>query len=145
MYTNKNKRTLKINVTRCRDCRSAKTIETRLGLLHKTVQYTTPLYINFLMWMERSVGWGCILNCFMLSSLPCLCVCWSANPSYILLHFYITLFMSLLLGADACLSWAATLFSQASYICSIGWRIVDQVRLSSNTPCTPTVFLNPRP
>jgi len=26
-------------------------------------------------------------------------------------------------------------------VCSIGWRIIDQTRLSSNTPCTPTVFL----
>jgi len=26
-------------------------------------------------------------------------------------------------------------------LCSIGWRIIDQNRLSSNTPRTPTVFL----
>ena len=37
----------------------------------------------------------------------------------------------------------ASLSSQASsvHVCSIGWRIIDQTRLSSNTPCTPTVFL----
>ena len=28
-----------------------------------------------------------------------------------------------------------------SNVCSIGWRMIDQTRLSSNTPCTPTVFL----
>jgi len=38
---------------------------------------------------------------------------------------------------------AASLSSQASSVdvCSIGWRIIDQSRLSSNTLCTPTVFL----
>jgi len=38
---------------------------------------------------------------------------------------------------------AASLSSQASsvHVCSIGWRTIDQTRLSSNTPCTPTVFL----
>jgi len=38
---------------------------------------------------------------------------------------------------------AASLSSQASSVdvCSIGWRIINQTRLSSNTPCTPTVFL----
>jgi len=37
---------------------------------------------------------------------------------------------------------AASLFSQASSldVRSIGWRTIDQTRLSSNTPCTPTVF-----
>ena len=31
---------------------------------------------------ERYVGWGCILNCFMLSSLPCFyAFCWSAIPT----------------------------------------------------------------
>ena len=30
----------------------------------------------------RYVGWGCILNCFTLSSLPCFCAfCWSAIPT----------------------------------------------------------------
>jgi len=38
---------------------------------------------------------------------------------------------------------AASLSSQASSVdvCSIGWRIIDQTRISSNTPCTPTAFL----
>jgi len=27
------------------------------------------------------------------------------------------------------------------FLCNIGWRIIDQTRLSSNTPRTPTVFL----
>ena len=32
--------------------------------------------------VERYVGWGCILNCFMLSSLPCFyAFCWSAIPT----------------------------------------------------------------
>jgi len=32
--------------------------------------------------LERYVGWGCILNCFMLSSLPCFyAFCWSAIPT----------------------------------------------------------------
>jgi len=33
--------------------------------------------------------------------------------------------------------------SQASsvHVCSVGWRIVDQTRLCSNTPCTQAVFL----
>jgi len=31
--------------------------------------------------VERYIGWGCILNCFMLSSLPCFyAFCWSAIP-----------------------------------------------------------------
>ena len=41
------------------------------GWWHKTVQYTTP-YIFFSLYMyyvERYVRWGCILNCFMPSSL----------------------------------------------------------------------------
>jgi len=35
----------------------------------------------------------------------------------------------------------ASLSSQASStdVCSIGWRIIDQTKLSSDTPCTPTV------
>jgi len=37
---------------------------------------------------------------------------------------------------------AANLSPQASLadVCSIGWRIIDQTRLSSNTLCIPTVF-----
>jgi len=42
------------NVTRCRDNRS--------------VHNSTLHIFN----VERYVGWGCVLNCFMLSSLPCL-------------------------------------------------------------------------
>jgi len=36
----------------------------------------------------------------------------------------------------------SSLSSQASSVdvCSIGWRIFDQTRLPSNTPCIPTVF-----
>ena len=39
---------------------------------------------------------------------------------------------------------AASLSSQASSVdvCSIGWRIIDQTRLSSNTPCTTNCFSN---
>ena len=40
---------------------------------------------------ERYVGWGCILNCFMLPSLPCFyAFCWSAIPTscYIFNVFY---------------------------------------------------------
>ena len=42
--------------------------------------------------VERYVGWGCILNCFMLSSLPCFCAfCWSAIPIHLVtfLMFFI--------------------------------------------------------
>jgi len=41
--------------------------------------------------VERYVGWGCILNCFKLSSLPCFyAFCWSAIPTscYIFNVFY---------------------------------------------------------
>ena len=31
----------------------------------------TQLDVLFIYNVERYVGWGCILNCFMLSSLPC--------------------------------------------------------------------------
>jgi len=32
--------------------------------------------------VERYVGWGCMLNCYMLSSLPCFyAFCWSAIPT----------------------------------------------------------------
>ena len=40
---------------------------------------------------QRYVGWSCVLNCFMLSSLPCFyAFCWSAIPtsSYIFNVFY---------------------------------------------------------
>ena len=39
---------------------------------------------------------------------------------------------------------AASLSCPASSVdaCSIGWRIIDQTRLSSNTACAPTVFLH---
>jgi len=37
-----------------------------------TVAYRTLAKISqSLMWKDNYVGWGCILNCFMLSSLPC--------------------------------------------------------------------------
>jgi len=48
------------------------------------VQYTTPPYISFHCY--RYVGWGCILNCFVLicTLLPCFMqICYP----YILLHF----------------------------------------------------------
>ena len=36
----------------------------------------------------RYVGWGCILNCFMLSSLPCFyAFCWSAIPTFLMFFF----------------------------------------------------------
>ena len=40
---------------------------------------------------ERYVGWSCVLNCFMLSSLPCFyAFCWSTIPTscYIFNAFY---------------------------------------------------------
>ena len=40
---------------------------------------------------QRYVGWSCVLNCFMLSSLPCFNIfCWSAIPTscYICNVFY---------------------------------------------------------
>ena len=60
--------------------------------------------------VERIVGWGCILNCFMLSSLPCfLAFCWSAitTSCYIFnVFFFLILSMSLFLATGACLSWS---------------------------------------
>ena len=39
-------------------------------------------YIRERVNVERYVGWGCILNCFRLSSLPCFYpFCWSAIPT----------------------------------------------------------------
>jgi len=54
--------------------------------------------------------------------------------------------MSLLLAEDECLSWSCHLLQSSKspltgFLCSIGWRLTVQTRLSSNTPCTPTVFL----
>ena len=85
----------------------------------------------------------------MLSSLPCFyAFCWSAIPTSC--YIFNVLFMSLFFSSRYMLEMkfaiyhrAASLPSQASSadVCSIGWRIIDQTRLSSNTPCTPTVFL----
>jgi len=44
--------------------------------------------------LKRYVGWGCILNCFMLLSLPCFpAFCCSAIPTFIFFR-------------GACLSWS---------------------------------------
>ena len=53
--------------------------------LPSQMPYNLPLHVG------RYVGWGCILNCFMLSSLPCFyAFCWSAIPTscYIFNVFY---------------------------------------------------------
>ena len=53
----------------------------------------------------RYVGWGCILNCFMQSSLPCFCFLLICYP-YILLYsecFFVLVHVTFL-AADACLS-----------------------------------------
>jgi len=40
-----------------------------VGIADQQKVYNPTLHIFN---VERYVGWGCILNCFMLSSLPCL-------------------------------------------------------------------------
>jgi len=106
--------------------------------------YSTLCIFN----VERHVGyqWGCILNCFMLSSLPCFyAFCWCAIPTscYIfnvsyscLCHFFSNKFMLEL--KLAIYYRAASLPSQASYAVLAQESLT---RLSSNTPGTPTVFL----
>ena len=42
--------------------------------------------------------------------------------------------------AEVCHLWLSSKSVLTGFLCSIGWRIIDQTRLSSNTPCTPTVF-----
>ena len=54
------------NVMRCWDSRSAKYKETRYRD-DSIKQFTIQPGPN----VERYVGWDCILNCFVLSSLPC--------------------------------------------------------------------------
>ena len=69
------------------------------------IQYTTPPYISFHI---KDIGWSCVLNCFMLSSLPCFCAfCWSVIPTscYIFNVFY-SCSCHFFLAADACLSWS---------------------------------------
>jgi len=86
------------------------------------------------------VGWGCIVNCFMLSSLPC----FYAFADLLSIHLVTFLMFSVLFSCHFFKQQMhASLSSQASLVdvCSIGWRIIDQTRLSSNTPCTPAVFL----
>jgi len=51
-----------------------------------------PTYLSIWYDLALYVGWSCILNCFMLSSLPCFyALCWSAIPSshYIFNDFFI--------------------------------------------------------
>ena len=102
-------------------------------------------------WKDIYVGLGCTQNCFMLSSLPCFyAFCWSVIPTsryiinvFILVH--VTSFSSrcMLELKFAIYHRAASPSSQASSVdvCSIDWRIIDQTRLSSNTPRKPTVFI----
>ena len=46
-------------------------VRKQAGMRHKTVQYTTPyiLFSLYRYYVERHLRWGCILNCFMPSSL----------------------------------------------------------------------------
>ena len=43
--------------------------------------------------------------------------------------------------AEVCHLLQSSKSSLTGFLCSIGWRIIDQTRLSSNTPRTPKVFL----
>ena len=56
------------------------------------MSFYTLLELRFKVFdVDRYVGWGCILNCFMPSSLPCFyAFCWSAIPTscYIFNVFY---------------------------------------------------------
>jgi len=85
---NNNKRINSIkNVTRCRDSSSAKAYKQGRGdsIKQFSIQPTLHIFPH-----QRYVGWSCVLNSFVLSSLPCFCaVCWSAIPTscYILNHF----------------------------------------------------------
>ena len=83
--------------------------------------------------------WRCVLNCFILSSLPCFyAFCWCAIPTscYIFNVFYC-------LVADACLSWSLPSITEQQVsphrLPMQYW--LKNYRLSSNTPITPTVFL----
>ena len=61
-------------------------IDGKLQLKHASAAKKSDMNKN-----KRYVGWGCILNCFMLSSLPCFyAFCWSAIPTscYIFNVFY---------------------------------------------------------
>ena len=47
------------------------------------ISFHSPLYISLT--MERYVGWSCVLNCFMLSSLLCFpALCQSAIPTFLM-------------------------------------------------------------
>jgi len=56
--------------------------------------------------VERYVGWGCILNCFTLSSLPCSMLFADLLSLHLVtfLMFFIFVHVTFLLAADACLS-----------------------------------------
>jgi len=59
-------------------------------------QFSTQLHPTYLWCGKICIGWGCILNCFMLSSLPCFyAFCWSAIPisCYIFNIFYSCIYM----------------------------------------------------
>ena len=80
--------------------------------------------------MERYVGWGCILSCFMLSSLPWFYAFFLICYPYILFHFLL-LFMSLFqqqmhAWAEVCHLLQSSKSPLTGFLCSIGWRIIDQ-------------------
>ena len=89
------------------------------------------------------IGWGCILNCFTLQSLPCFpSFCWSAIPMscYIFKLFFLILFMSLL-AAGAC-AWAELCHHRAvcpHRLLQYMYAVLAEeslTRLSSNTKST---------
>ena len=94
--------------------------------------------------VERYVGWGCKLNCFMLSSLPCFyAFCWSAIPTTCYIFNVFILVHVIFLAADACLSWSLqSIKEQQAFPHRLPMQYwLKNPRLSSNSPSTPTVFL----
>ena len=46
--------------------------------------------VNFSLPHIRWVWWSCVLNCYMLSSLPCFCAfCWSAIPTFLMFFIFL--------------------------------------------------------
>ena len=84
--------------------RSPKTISVPIhGGRHgsSTIAVTIPDHFN----VERYVGWSCILNCSMLSSLPFFyAFCWFAIPTS--RNIFNVFYSSFFLAADTCLSWS---------------------------------------
>ena len=117
----KNKKNIK-NLTRCRDSRWAKSIETRDDSIK---QFSIQLHHAYISFHIKDNMVGGVLNCFMLSTLACFyAFCWSAIPTSCYILMFLFLFVSLfLIFSSRCMLElifaiyyrAASLPSQASY------------------------------